>query len=373
MSEQTLPPQAGLAPTAATLPADVALPGGEAGTPQAPTTEPPRRRRRRLAVLALLLILLGIFALFAGWYLATRKPISELPVIPPVTQNQAPAYSFSMYGGQTGGLAAPTGVAASADGSRVYVAQSSGPKTVAILDGRGERIGELKPPATEGTGHIPVYVAIDPATQDVYVSDRLTGKIYVYSAEGVYRRTFNPGKEIADVGWLPLGVGFAHDGTMYVTDLSAPGRIHVFGSDGKLVRSIQPTGTPLNFPNGVWPDANGNIYVTDSNNGRLRVFAPDGSELGGVPRGARQGDLGLPRGVAIDDQGRVFVVDTSAHGVSIYKTLGPDDRKPAFIGQFGVQGAADGAFQFPNGISVDTRGRVYVTDMANNRVQVWSY
>lgn len=334
---------------------------------------PPRRRRRRIALLILLLIILGIVALFAGWYLVTRKPISELPVIPPVSQDQAPAYSFSMYGGATGGLSTPTGVAVTADGSRVYVAQSGGPQTVAILDSRDQKIGELKPPASEQANHTPVYVAVDPATQDVYVSDRMTGKIYIYSPEGIYRRTFDPGKELSDTGWLPLGIGFGRDGTMYVTDLRLPASVHVFGPDGKPVRTIRPDKDPLNFPNGVWPDGNGNIYVTDSNNGRLRIFSSDGREIGGIARGAREGDLGLPRGIAIDDSGRVFVVDTSAHGVNIYKVLGADDRKPLFLARFGVQGSADGAFQFPNGIAVDARGRVYVTDMANNRIQVWSY
>ena len=120
-------------------------------------------------------------------------------------------------------------------------------------------------------------------------------------------------------------------------------------------------------------DASGNIYVADSSNGRLRVFAPDGRELGGVARGARAGDLGLPRGLAIDDQGRVYVVDVTAHQVQIYKVLGAGDRQPAYVARFGVQGSGDGAFQYPNGVAVDTHGHVFVTDMANNRVQVWSY
>jgi sugar lactone lactonase YvrE len=33
----------------------------------------------------------------------------------------------------------------------------------------------------------------------------------------------------------------------------------------------------------------------------------------------------------------------------------------------------DGQFEFPNGVAVDTRGRVYVADTVNDRVQVWSY
>ena len=365
MTEQTIPPQAGLAPTAATLPTDMPLPGTEAGTPETPAAEPPRRRRRRLAVLAILLLLLGVFALFTGWYLVTRKPVSELPVIPPVVTTPIPSYGYSIYG-----LDSPTGVAVNAAGDRLYVTQTSGDKTVKVLDVKGNVVGALVPPAEPATDHTPVYVAVDPRTQDVYVSDRVTGKIYVYSPDGEYRSTFDPGKDRA--GWSPLGIGFGSDGTMYVTDLSVPMKVHVFAPDASWVRTIQPTDA-LNFPNGVWPDAAGDIYVADSNNGRLRVFGPDGQDLGGVARGARQGDLGLPRGVVVDDQNRVYVVDTSGHVVQIYKTLGAGDRTPTYLGSFGTEGITDGAFEFPNGVAADTHGHIFVTDVANNRVQVWSY
>jgi sugar lactone lactonase YvrE len=173
-----------------------------------------------------------------------------------------------------------------------------------------------------------------------------------------------------DKGWLPLGMGFGSDGTMYVTDVGAPQSVHKFTPDGKYAGSI---GKDFNYPNGVWPDKNGNVYVADSNNGQLRVFAPDGAELGGVPRGVREGDLGLPRGVVVDDQGRVYVVDTSGHTVRIYKSIQPEQRNPEYLGSVGTQGTVDGAFEFPNGVAADTRGHVFVTDMANNRVQVWSY
>jgi hypothetical protein len=57
----------------------------------------------------------------------------------------------------------------------------------------------------------------------------------------------------------------------------------------------------------------------------------------------------------------------------IYKVPGPDDRTPPFVGRFGTQGTGDGQFEVPNGIAVDTRGHVFVTDLANDRTQVWSY
>jgi sugar lactone lactonase YvrE len=113
------------------------------------------------------------------------------------------------------------------------------------------------------------------------------------------------------------------------------------------------------------------VDVADSNNGRLIVLTPDGKELASVDRGVGNGDLGMPRGISIDQDGRIFVVDTTNQAVSVYR-LG-DDNAIKFLGQFGTQGIQDGQFMYPNGIATDQHGRVYITDRANNRLQVWSF
>jgi DNA-binding beta-propeller fold protein YncE len=332
------------------------------------TTEPiasARGRRRRIA----LLVILGIAAiglvLFSAWYLITRKPISELP-LPGLTTEAVPTYSFSVYG-----MVAPTGIAVTPDGGRIYVTQTEGDPRVLVFDGKGNPIGTLDPPATTGADHVPVYIAIDPTNGDVYVSDRPTGSILVYAADGAFLRVFEPGKSLA--GWQPLGLGFDPQGHLYVTDVSGPfNSIHEFDSEGALVRTIGKTGQ-FSFPNGIAVDAAGNLYVTDSNNGRLVVLDPLGQERAIVRRGASAGDLGLPRGTSIDDSGRVYVVDTSGQSVKLYHVIGAEAAPPAYIGQFGTLGTDDGAFQYPNGVAVDGRARVYITDWRNNRVQVWTY
>ena len=50
-----------------------------------------------------------------------------------------------------------------------------------------------------------------------------------------------------------------------------------------------------------------------------------------------------------------------------------EGREPRYLGSFGTQGVGEGAFDYPNGVAVDGRGRIYVADSANDRVQVWSY
>jgi len=219
-----------------------------------------------------------------------------------------------------------------------------------------------------------MYVAINPTTQDVYVSDRFTASIYVYDSKGTYLRTFAPKGDLGGK-WNPLGLAFGPDGSLYATDIRGltptTHRVLAFGPDGSLVRSIGAPGQ-LNFPNGIVVDSHGNIAVTDSNNGRLVIFNVAGKMLATISQGIGEGDLGLPRGAAVDDAGRLFVADTADHMVRVY-TIAKSKPTPTYVGSFGGEGQLDGTFEYPNGVATDTRAHIYVTDRENNRVQVWGY
>lgn len=344
------------APSAAEL---VAAPAGAA-----PIAETPDDRRRRRWRIALLLLLIGValsLAIFTAWYLLFHKPISEFP-LPNIVTQAMPGYEYSLYG-----IGRPTGIAVASDGSRIYVTQTEGSTAVMVFDGHGNQVATLTPPDT-GTDHVFVYVAIDPLSGDVYVSDRPTASIYVYSADGTYLRTFDAPAGLA--GWQPLGLSFDPAGQMLVTD-AVRGQVDEFGTDGVLVRTIGQA-NQFNFPNAAVFDQDQRLYVSDSNNGRLIVLDQSGNQLAVVRRGPGDGDLGLPRGLAIDDESRLYVVDTTDQSVKVYSADGAD-AQPAFLGSFGTEGSGDGAFSFPNAVATDNHGRVYVADWNNDRVQVWSY
>jgi len=246
---------------------------------------------------------------------------------------------------------------------------------VKVYDAKGKLTDTLAPPKSTGPTHFPVYVAINPTTQDVYVSDRSTASIYIYDAQGKYLRTFAPKGDLGAPKWAPMAMAFGTDGSLFVTDIrgldAKAHRVLEFDPDGTLVHSMGTTGQ-LTYPNGIAVDSHGNIEVSDSNNGRLVVFNVAGKILATISRGVGEGDLGMPRGAAIDDSGRLFVVDTADHMVRAY-TIGDSGTTPAYIGSFGGEGQLDGTFEYPNGIATDTRAHIYITDRENNRVQVWGY
>jgi DNA-binding beta-propeller fold protein YncE len=324
-----------------------------------------RRRRRKRALALLLGLLVVAFAILFGWYLFHRDPLP----LPGLGKQPLPHYSYSLYG-----TSRPMGVAVNPDGDRVYVTSSDGPRRVQVYDRAGHKTGTLTPPAATGPAHVPVYVAVDPKTSEVYVSDRAAQAVYVYGPNGAYRSTFTPRGELGGT-WQPLGLAFDPAGLLYVTEVStSPHRVLVLRHDGTLVRTIG-AGTGLSFPNGLAIGPAGNIYLADSNNGRLVIYSPTGKQLATVNRGVAAGDLGLPRGVAFDHNNRFYVVDTASHTIKSYKAADPHDTTPmpAYTGTFGAEGQLDGTFEYPNGIATDPHNRIYITDRENNRVQVWTY
>jgi DNA-binding beta-propeller fold protein YncE len=62
-----------------------------------------------------------------------------------------------------------------------------------------------------------------------------------------------------------------------------------------------------------------------------------------------------------------------SHSIFVYRGSNDAGANLDYLGFFGNQGIADGLFRYPGGVAVDARGRVYVADTSNDRVQIWSY
>ncbi|MBI5285402.1 MAG: 6-bladed beta-propeller [Chloroflexi bacterium] len=312
-------------------------------------------RPRLIAMLAV-----SFLPAIAVYALVVRSDARPLP-----SPGGASAAALPRHAQSLEGAARPMGVAVAGDGT-IYVTEGSGEHRIRVLDQQGQALRSMAAPEAEPGASAPVHVAVGP-TQEVYVSDQGEDAIRVFAPDGAYIRDVAPPADTAGV-WHPLGVGFAPDGRLLVTDVT-PGRhrVMVFDPSGNFAFAFGSEGNgdgEFSFPNAAAVDAQGRIYVSDSNNGRVQIFDASGSYIDTISTWAG-GKLGLPRGLAIDGRDRMFVADTLSGLVQVYDVSGA----PKFLYSFG--GGVDHPLHYPNGLALDSAGRVYVTDRENNRVEVW--
>ncbi len=341
-----------------------ALPTEAGPAEPTPSVEEQGAGPRKKVLLLLLLFVLLLLTLVSAWYVVTRKPLTELPN--PLVDNPMPTFQASIYN-----LSKPQDVAVTSDGARIAVTQTGTSLDTVLMDRQGTKLAVLKPPANLVAQAHQLFVAVDPATSQFWTTDRFNGTVAIYGSDGAFVKLFDQGA--ARANWQPLGIGFDGAGNAYIADVSnAAAVIEVFSPDGKFVRDFG-SGSSMDHPNGIAVASDGTVYVTDTGNGRLLVFDAAGSQIGIVERGDSEGNLGLPVGIAFDDQGRLLVADSSASKVQAYAPIVAGARGPRFINAFGEKGSDDATFSFPNGLAADGRGRTYVADWGNDRLEIWSY
>ncbi len=174
----------------------------------------------------------------------------------------------------------------------------------------------------------------------------------------------------------PHGIAIGPDGSIYVAD-SRNNRIQKFSPEGKFLLSWgsfasvdtgnAPGGT-FNEPWGVAVAQDGSVFVADTWNHRIQKFTADGEfiKMWGEP-GLAETETRFwgPRGIAVDLDGKVYITDTGNNRVVIF------DNDGSYITQFGVNGINPGELDEPVGIAVDREGFVYVADTWNQRIQVF--
>lgn len=273
--------------------------------------------------------------------------------------------------------------------------------------------------AGNGQLSLPAGVAVG-ADGNLLVVDRGNNRIQRFDTGGKYLGKF--GSAGAGNGQFnrPTAVAVDRDGDLLVTD-SNNNRVQKFSSDGEFIAKFGSAGTgngQLSSPEGITTDFEGNIWVADSGNGRVQKFDEDGKFLAVIgSKGSGTGQLGRPVGIDIDSDGRLWIGDFQNNWVSVFKGngdffaqfgslgTGPGqfiypssveidasdnvwvadqvnrrvqrfDLNAQYVGQFGSSGSGEGQFSFPTGngpvgIAADRRGRIWVADVNNNRVQQW--
>ncbi|NPV48464.1 MAG: hypothetical protein HPY69_16110, partial [Armatimonadetes bacterium] len=126
---------------------------------------------------------------------------------------------------------------------------------------------------------------------------------------------------------------------------------------------------PLQFyyPTGIALDADGKVYVVEYYNHRVQRFASNMSYLsqwGG--NGSSDGQFSYPWGIVISGEKKVYVSDTSGSNnnrIQIFQLTG------FFLSKFGSYGSSTGQFNSPRGLAMDASNNIYVIEYGNHRLQ----
>jgi hypothetical protein len=157
----------------------------------------------------------------------------------------------------------------------------------------------------------------------------------------------------------PRGIGTDSAGNIFVADTDN-GRIEKFSPSGAFVTSIGQ----FEAPNGIAIDRAGNIYVTEiGSKHRVQKLGPDGTL---VAKWAPGFGLYGPRRIAIGPDDSIYVIDQGGTRIVKFSAGGQ------VLATWGSNGTGDGQFRDHTSVAVDPRtNKVYVADPINRRIQVF--
>jgi DNA-binding beta-propeller fold protein YncE len=250
------------------------------------------------------------------------------------------------------------------EAGRIYVTDASR-QGVFVFDERAGRLDVWDRAQGMVNFVSPVGIALG-ANGEVLVSDAELGYVVRLAADGTPTGTVGAGQ-------LRRPTGLARDGKtgrLFVADAHAHA-IKVFDDRGTLLQSIGERGEgagQFNFPTYL-SLAQGELYVTDSINARVQVFDAQSGQYRRTigARGMYLGNLVRPKGIAVDGERNIYVIESYYDNLLIYNADGE------FLMPLGGTGSGTGRFFLPAGVWTDERNRVFVADMFNGRVVVFSF
>ncbi|MFE7622557.1 RICIN domain-containing protein [Streptomyces sp. NPDC057509] len=259
-------------------------------------------------------------------------------------------------------------------------------------DGGPAVLAKLKNPcgvAVDGAGN--VYIA----DSENYRVRKVTPDGNISTVVGASTSTTSGDGGLATAARLnrPTGVAVDGDGVLYIADYSGH-RVRKVGTDGKI-STFAGTGSgtfggdggraisaQLRSPYGVAVDGEGNLYIADRGNHRIRKVKPDGniSTIAGTGSAKFSGDggpaaeaaLNTPFAVVADSTGALYIADYGNHAVRKITADGGISTV-AGTGTGGVDGdngpAAAAQLKNPTGVALDCVDTLYISDHNNNRIR----
>jgi DNA-binding beta-propeller fold protein YncE len=313
--------------------------------------------------------------------LARSWPRNEIPDAPIVQMPRSQASAQLEVNAPArimGGLSNPRGIAVDAEGN-TYVGDRGNGRVV-VFGREGNEIRSWGKPAPQDAQDPAPGEFVDISDLavgpdgTVYVMDLGAHRLYLYTREGQLKLTVEGGL----LGTAsPNGIGISTSGDLHIAS-TAQSRIVVYPNLAALTDQTK-TGIPdstrsitggdganrIEQPLDVAPDPTNpsNLYVADLRDRIALVTAANNVEHEWLLFTGREDGGGR---LAISPDGKtLYMSDPDRNRVSVVNVV------DGTITYFGGPGTDPGLFRSPGGIAVDPEGRVYVLDRGNGRVQVF--
>jgi sugar lactone lactonase YvrE len=314
--------------------------------------------------------------------------------------------TVSTFAGSTNGYTEGTGTAAqfsspfsvAVDGSdNVYLSDHGNHKIRKITPAgvtslvSGSTEGDLLGTGAEAQFRYPYNVATD-ATGNVYVVDTHNHKIKKTTSGGLvtlFAGSTGGGADGTGAEaqfYYPTGIAIAADGTMYIADkdnhtirkITSAGAVTTLAGQAGQSGYADATGPDARFngPYDLTIGSDGNIYVADASNHKIRKVTPAGvvttvaGSTGGFMDGAaEQAQFNYPYSVVAGAGNVLYVVDTHNHKIRKIDTDGTVSTVAGTTGGSDDGGVATAKFYYPTDMVIDSEGNFYIADKDNHRIR----
>lgn len=216
----------------------------------------------------------------------------------------------------------------------------------------------------------PMGISFD-KSGNMYVADTENNRVQCLKKSGQFSHIIGAGKQGSGKGQLnnPTDTGVDAKGKLYVVD-SGNNRISVFTTGGKYERTIGREGKgegEFMNPRKICITKDNYMIVSDSDNNRVQVFDPQGNFLRiiGGSDNAPEGQLRQPVGVTSDSHGLIYVSQMKPASIKVYAFDG------GYIGSFGKEGKGKGELLGPSDVTVDAQGGIIVSEWGNCRISIF--
>lgn len=251
----------------------------------------------------------------------------------------------------------------------------------------------------------PMGIAVD-GRGNIYFSDTVNHRVRMVNARtgqidtvvGTGKKGFDNDGGNAEMAALntPTGLAFDTLGNLYIADtgnhrvrvFTPKGYLYTIAGDGRKGyngNGMRPLASSLKDPTAVAVSPQGELYISDTGNHRIRKIDRQSGflvDVVGTGEAGDSGDLELaenarlnsPSAIVFDKWGNLFIADTGNHQVRwveprrhlIFTIAGTGKR--GFSGE-GDRKCTDSAFSNPTGLAIDKEGRLYIADTDNQRIR----